>query len=501
MAKTEVQSTFSNIQSVVLNTKIKVVFKSILYVVLSSMLLSLLLSSSSFFRSASPETEISPSMNNQLTYWIFSKGKDESHLKHIIMILEKLGFRRGNNESNWDLLWAHDYPFRTLANNLKHLQKHQKVNHIPGCGFITNKVELSTTNIEYLPASFRIPQDKEIFHDYIARNPHKSFVEKSNFHRGISIKRVDDINFDDKEVFIQEFIERPYLIDGYKFDIGIYTVITSVDPLRIYVYKGDVLFRFCPHKYYPFDPEDIDKYTIGDDYLPIWNIPSLRKYYVDMGFSMKDSFDAYVKSRDEDPNSVWNKAYEAIQRVVLKKEKQIADSMKQFNNNAEHFFELVRFDFIIDEDLNVFLMEANMSPNLSSAHYAENHLLYEQVLFNLFALVGIGQRIDPSLRRLSSWRDQKIEVADKNLVVFPEICSKCTDCVSIQCKLCKSCFTEELRLILGQSYIEHQNKMDYKRIFPPNTIQTNSLSNYTLKNQLLIEWYRGKCAIDPSWCY
>lgn len=37
-----------------------------------------------------------------------------------------------------------------------------------------------------------------------------------------------------------------------------------------------------------------------------------------------------------------------------------------------------------------------MSPNLSSAHYAPNRLIYEQVLFNLFAIVGLThfERLD-----------------------------------------------------------------------------------------------------------
>lgn len=38
-------------------------------------------------------------------------------------------------------------------------------------------------------------------------------------------------------------------------------------------------------------------------------------------------------------------------------------------------------------------MEANMSPNLSSAHFLPNTLLYEQVIFNLFNLIGIGSSI------------------------------------------------------------------------------------------------------------
>lgn len=57
-----------------------------------------------------------------------------------------------------------------------------------------------------------------------------------------------------------------------KFDIGIYTVITSIIPLRVYIYDGDALLRFCPVDYLPFDPAILDKYVVGDDYTPIWQV-------------------------------------------------------------------------------------------------------------------------------------------------------------------------------------------------------------------------------------
>lgn len=61
--------------------------------------------------------------------------------------------------------------------------------------------------------------------------------------------------------------------------------------------------------------------------------------------------------------------------------------------SKDNFFEMMRFDLVIDEDLKVYLLEANMSPNLSSAHYPPNQLLYEQVLYNLFTLVGVAQNV------------------------------------------------------------------------------------------------------------
>ncbi|XP_011633748.1 tubulin polyglutamylase TTLL6 isoform X1 [Pogonomyrmex barbatus] len=416
-------------------------------------------------------------------FWIYAKSNDTGYLKHVYTVLQRLGFQKSNNESDWDLLWAHDYPFRVLSESLKKLLQHQRINHFPGCGYITNKVDLSTSRGQYIPMAFKMPEDQQAFLDYARSNPTKRFVQKLNDHRGIRIRGSSDVNFT-ADTFIQEFIEQPFLVDGYKFDIGVYTVITSVDPLRVYVYKGDVLFRFCPVKYYPFDPEILDKYVVGDDYLPIWNVPSLKKYYTELGFSMKDSFDAYVRERGKDPMKTWDRVYDAIREVALMKEMQIREVSKRFGN-GRNFFELVRFDLALDEDLNVYMMEGNMSPNLSSAHYPPNQLLYEQVIFNTFALVGIAKRIRKESLRMRNKAEEEMEIANKNIVVLPELCKKChNDCFRIECQLCRPCFTSETKVILMQSYLEHQNRMDFQRIFPPSIVSHVFSSNCLDSNQI-----------------
>lgn len=70
------------------------------------------------------------------------------------------------------------------------------------------------------------------------------FVQKSNDHRGIQIENVQNLDLTTEGTFIQEFVDNPLLVDGHKFDIGVYTIITSVDPLRVYIYNGDILFRY-----------------------------------------------------------------------------------------------------------------------------------------------------------------------------------------------------------------------------------------------------------------
>lgn len=64
---------------------------------------------------------------------------------------------------------------------------------------------------------------------------------------------------------------QPYLIDGYKFDLRVYALILSVDPLRIYMYN-DGLVRLCTEHYKAPTVRNMVCETFGNAYMLIENI-------------------------------------------------------------------------------------------------------------------------------------------------------------------------------------------------------------------------------------
>ncbi|KRT81500.1 hypothetical protein AMK59_5558, partial [Oryctes borbonicus] len=262
--------------------------------------------------------------------------------------------------------------------------------------------------------------------------------------------------------------------------------------------------RFCPLKYYPFDPDNIDKYVVGDDYLPIWEVPDLHYYYNTLGFGMKESLNVYLRKKEKNPTTIWQQIEEAIRIVTLNKEPKIVDVVKKFTSK-HNFFEMMRFDFVVDEELRVYLMEANMSPNLSSAHFPPNKLLFEQVIYNMLSVVGIAVRT--SKNTLIRPEERGMESSDKNIVVYPEECSSnlCrSSCLPDNCHFCKNCLTDENKLDFLRAHNEHLNRGDCKRIFPPpinNVLELPlDFEKYSLKNRMMYKWFLGKCALDELWC-
>ncbi len=245
-------------------------------------------------------------------------------------MLETLGYRRvsENNSFDWQLLWSLPHQRDFLWNLPVPLECDQRINHIPRNHFLVTKVNLATQLIsKYIPRGFT---DQETFLEYSRQNPAKRFVQKSIFNRHVRLRNSSEIDFSNSKFFVQEFVERPLLNEGHMFDIGVFTVITSIDPLRIYIFHRDIILRTCPESYHPFDPDRVDKYVVSESYLGPWDVPSIAKYFSGQGefsYTHKDSLNAHFREKGVDLTTIWEQIEDCIRSVVLAQQEKMAEGV------------------------------------------------------------------------------------------------------------------------------------------------------------------------------
>lgn len=433
--------------------------------------------------------------------WVYSKGSDQSHLRHVIESFRRYGYRIGGRADGWSVLWSHDYPFTELASDMRELKPGQVVNHFPGSGYITNKGSLSMDrSIRQLPLTFKLPAQTVEFLRNAEERPSAMWVQKNRDHRGIHVVDPGEVAAaaDEEETFVQELIANPLLIDGKKFDIGVYVAMTSLEPMRVYVYRGDVLLRFCarPYNTLQFNASDLDSYVVGDDYTPIWDMPSLARYYVGSQLSMKASLDVYLRTQlDVDSGALWAEVERVVASVYTRK----AEAMRRAATRwprAGRFFELVRFDFVLDEALGVHLLEANMSPNLSSAHFAANGPFYEQLLFSLFSLVGLGASQSANA---AAWR-----FLDRAASVMPADCPvQLEHRCELPASLCApTCLSTAHKRAFRDALWEHLHRKQFARLVPRvDTSSAPEAANMTEADRIMAQWFAAKCARDAEFCH
>ena len=104
---------------------------------------------------------------------------------------------------------------------------------------------------DFFPATYMLPTDYKEFKAQITCKRNKTFIvkpEASCQGKGIFLTR----NFEDidpnEHCVVQRYMHKPLLVDGFKFDLRLYVLLSGVNPLRIYIYK-EGLARFATAPY------------------------------------------------------------------------------------------------------------------------------------------------------------------------------------------------------------------------------------------------------------
>ncbi|XP_072555361.1 tubulin polyglutamylase TTLL5 isoform X4 [Paramormyrops kingsleyae] len=345
----------------------------------------------------------------------FKIVRTESRL--VRSILTSHGFHEVHpNSSDFNLMWTGSHLKPHL---LRSLQDFQKVNHFPRSYELTRKDRLYKNiqrmqqlhgfkRFHIVPHTFLLPAEYQNFCSSCSKDRGPWIVKPVASSRGRGIYLVSNPNQVplDENILVSRYISEPLLIDDFKFDLRLYVLVTSYDPLIVYLYE-EGLSRFATVKY------DRSAKNIRNQFMHLTNYSVNKKSsdYVSCDdpevedYGNKWSMSAmlrYLKQEGKDTTSLMAHVEDLVIKAVLSAELQIATACKAFVPHRTNCFELYGFDVLIDSNLKPWLLEVNLSPSLACDAPLDLKIK-ASMISDMFSLVGFVCQ-DPLLRQTQAGR-------------------------------------------------------------------------------------------------
>uniref|UniRef100_A0A673ZIM6 Tubulin--tyrosine ligase-like protein 5 n=1 Tax=Salmo trutta TaxID=8032 RepID=A0A673ZIM6_SALTR len=308
------------------------------------------------------------------------------------------------NSNDFNLMWtgSHLKPYL-----LRSLQDFQKVNHFPRSYELTRKDRLYKNiqrmqqshgfkNFHIVPQTFVLPSEYQEFCSSFVKDQGPWIIKPVASSRGRGIYLVSNPTQIpmDENILVSRYINNPLLIDDFKFDVRLYVLVTSYDPLTIYLYE-EGLARFATVKY------DCGTKNIKNQFMHLTNYSVNKKSsdYVSCDdpevedYGNKWSMSAmlrYLKQEGKDTTLLMSQVEDLVIKAVLSAELQIATACKMFVPHRNNCFGHIVLFYCMDFD--VFLIDAPLDLKIKAS-----------MISDMFSIVGFVCQ-DPLLRQPRSER-------------------------------------------------------------------------------------------------
>ena len=388
----------------------------------------------------------------------------------------KLAFQAGGFEittegKDWNVFWGFVKPETS-----KLMNQYQKTNHFPGCWHLGRKDNLYRhvlhmkqkhgEEFDFVPKTYLLSSEYKRFLIIRKNSDSKSLwiMKPCNQACGRGVKVIDKkskIDFK-KDYLISEYINNPHLINDLKYDLRVYVLITSFDPLRVYFYK-EGLVRFATEKY------SLSKKKIKKRYVHLTNYSVNKKalkYKQNLNSSLdgegsKWSFGAYKKKLAElgiDSNALFDKIHDLIIKVCISVESFMLNSINKMTDHRNNCFELYGFDVLIDSNLKPWLMEVNVSPSLSSSSPLDAKIK-TSLISDILNLIGL--KVYDKKKLNENIKERFLNEEKKN--INSNAIHKLSD---LNQNNCLKKLTTENWNVLFENEEEYARKGQFQRIFP-----------------------------------
>ncbi|KAF4701627.1 hypothetical protein FOZ63_030067 [Perkinsus olseni] len=462
-----------------------------------------------------------------------------------------------------DVRWSVRWDGNSKPEVLKKMHALQKTNHFPG-SFQMGWKDSLCLNIERLqrrigpsspsiiPQTYVLPKDFSKWNmDRVKSKAGSMWIFKprsSSCGRGIKLIRKAMSGamlrkFAMKAGIIQKYIGNPLLLNGFKCDLRLYVLVTSVDPLKIYLYdeglvriatqpyvtKGRSKCRFMHLTNYSInkrsstfvknedtqfgserDLDELDEVSERGS-SRTESAPSVGGSNMSNKWSLEELRQSLTEA-DLDFDKMMRDVEDIIIKTVISAEPQMATNLHRSTNYSscaelgapvhQNLFEIYGFDILVDANLRPWLLEVNVCPSFSSSSPLDKRIK-SQLMADTFTLVGFwpfnrpGGKINPLYP--GSWKPTRPERSSRAslLLELDKLARKASSGLPL------STLTEADWASIMDWHDEEQRAGGYRRIYPTRD-NAEHYGRYLLtersSNLLFRLWLEagGAKVFDPS---
>lgn len=319
-------------------------------------------------------------------------------------VTRKFGFKEVDEGEDWNLCWT---DFSVSLERVINMKCYQKINHFPGMSEICRK-DLLARNMNRLwkqfpkdyaifPRTWCLPADYGDFQTFYRTKKNKTFIMKPDSGsqgKGIYLTRnpKQDIK-PEEDLICQQYVCKPFLIDGFKFDLRVYVLVTSCDPLRVFVYN-DGLGRFSTVKY-----EEPNNVNVENIYMHLTNyaIQKFSNEFVrdeETGSKRRLSVvNKWFVENGYDLEKIWHSINDVIIKTLVSAHPILKHNYRTcFPNHTRGSacFEILGFDIILDRKLKPWVLEVNHSPSFTTDSKLDREIK-DSLVHDTLVLVNFSQ--------------------------------------------------------------------------------------------------------------
>lgn len=218
----------------------------------------------------------------------------------------------------------------------------------------------------FYPETYLLPEERGKLLEAFPSSP--LWIQKpAGGSRGNGISVIDEPpNPSIKRVVVQKYLDHPLLINGLKFDLRFYVLVTSLVPLRIYAFDNG-LVRLATEPY----EENHDSITNKSAHLTNFSINKENENFhvtndlAEDGKGNKWShhpFWPWLKEQGFDCDEIRSKIEDAFVTCIMASR----ETFRQQPRLRESF-ELFGFDVILSKEGDIHILEVNVSPALGTS--------------------------------------------------------------------------------------------------------------------------------------